>query len=55
MTNRALLAVKWMYLALRYRHWSLTCRGELPCDPRAHMSMETAREIAATFEEVSRG
>lgn len=39
--------LSWLYAANRYRHWSLTCTGAHPCDPRAHLSLAIIWELSA--------
>lgn len=36
----------WLFWTNVYRHWSWSCRGEHPCDPRAHLSVVTAWELS---------
>lgn len=43
---RLIRFVYWLFWSNVYRHWSLTCYGELPCDPRAHISIATAWDLA---------
>lgn len=42
----ALLTVEWTYLVYRHHHYSLTCSGDHPCDPRAHLHVADAIRIA---------
>jgi hypothetical protein len=50
--KRILEFLSWLWTANRYRHWSIRCKGEHPCDPREHLSVATCWALTEPFPKI---